>query len=514
MAFEMNESLKQLLDNRQLKATLIAVLAVSLIVIFQVKNLQQQTPMCELLDGCRLRDIDLHRMQIALSKAGLSEFKIRDQQVLVPQTKHAEYLQAITEHNAIPDELKLSTDDEQPMVNPFLSRTQQLAIDRENKKRQIQRMIVRLPYVDQAWLEMDRPETRSPFSKTNQSAVISIRPDLQSVLEIQHIDTVRQMVAGAISGLQAEQIVVIDLSTGFAHRLGHESSPLNEQIRAQQAAYTRQQVLEKRVQQALEPYPGLKIRVFVETVEQANQLAAETPSNWKAAVPDHYRNSQPNQSLELAGANAPVSIAVDTGTAAQSAVDRSAGVLQVNFVEPNLPGQFEKVTVLIDVPYDSLQAMYGQANDSVSRQIETVEEQFLDLKTKLEQIVQSLVARDAIEQNGASVVVSLIRPPVAENSERAGQLTAFLQTNWPSLSILVIALILIGLVTRPHPQPVAYSPVVESDQLRSNHDDEMGVDGNDSNQRKQEMEARLSQLIEQNPEATSQVIQSWIKDAA
>ena len=73
------------------------------------------------------------------------------------------YLQAIADQKAIPPELR-SGEQASSVPNPFLSRSQQQLLERETKKRQIQEMVVRLPFVEQAWFEMDAAEKRSAFT--------------------------------------------------------------------------------------------------------------------------------------------------------------------------------------------------------------------------------------------------------------------------------------------------------------------------------------------------------------
>jgi len=257
-----SERISKLLRNRRFHAFLIACVILLILVGLQAANLKTNTPMCELLEDCNVSNADLQRMQLAFGQSGLNGFKVVDNRLMVPKAEHANYLQAITANDAIPEDLR-DEETTTPNVNPFLSRTQQLAIERRQKKQQIRDMVVRLPFVEQAWFEMDQTNMRSAFQRSKQSAVISIRPPENVPLTDNHVDTVKRMIGGAIAGLDLNEIVVIDLSAGYAH---HESDDpgLTQQVRFQRIAFEQQRIYETRIREVLKEYPGINVNVQVE----------------------------------------------------------------------------------------------------------------------------------------------------------------------------------------------------------------------------------------------------------
>ncbi len=495
------DRVKELLGNRRAKALVVAVAILMTVVVLQVGNLKNQKPMCELLTDCKLRTIDLHRMQIALGKSGLCEFEIQDNKIMVPQANHAAYLQAIADQKAIPPELR-SGDHVSSVPNPFLSRSQQQLLERETKKRQIQEMVVRLPFVEQAWFEMDAVEKRPAFGKSTKSAVISIRPTEASIFLEQHVDTVRQMIAGAIAGIDASEIVVIDLSTGFAHRHAENSEPLDRRVEAQRVAFVRQQYLENRIHQSLSHYPELRITVIVETVVETDQLAGQANSqiNPPESVP----------ATISAGANGQASIyeipeAKEPGktirlTAAETEVSRQ-----------------EHVGVVIDVPQTLLAKIYGNPA-ALARQSsagdrhatgEQIDAQFAQFKTEIEQIVRPLLG----SAPQSKINFNLIRQSVPSTNQLLQRIQGFAEQNWPSIAVLLIGMVLIYLVT--HSEKSATTTIeaaernVEADILSIN-----SASTREADERKRDAEVRLSQLIDKNPDAAAKVIQDWIRDAA
>lgn len=495
---------KELLGNRRVKALIVAVMILITVVVMQVGNLRNQKPMCELLGNCKLRNIDLHRIQIALSKSGLSDFEIEDNRILVPKTSMPAYLQAIADHKAIPPELR--SPEETPSVpNPFLSRSQQQLIERDTKRRQIQQMVVRLPFVEQAWFEMDVAENRSAFSKTKKSAVISIRPVAPNNLIEQHVDTVRQMIAGAVAGIDPSQIVVIDLSTGFAHRHAANSEPMEQRLDAQRVAFARQQVLENRIRQALEHYPDVRVTVIVEEVEDEHQLAAENPSG-----------SNLNQQVQAipatieAGANGQASIYEIPAENEVAHIGLTAG-------ESELESK-ELVTVVIDVPQKLLANIYGSTasigkaseearNFAYNDQIET---NFATFQAEIQQLVRPLLGSEV----QPTITFNLIRQPLPPANLLRLRVEQFTKQNWPSIAVLLIGMVLIYLITQSDKaanlENEEHQPSLDADILTINSDENQQMVG----ETKRAAEIRLSELIDKNPDAAAKVIQNWIRDAA
>ena len=256
---------RELLADRRFRGFAIGALILAVVTVLQVSNLNKNKPMCDLFANCKLANGEIQRMQIALSQSGLSEFKIENDRLLVPSAQHSSYLQAVAEHDAVPHDLQ-EDHEKTPNVNPFLSRSQQIALERSEKKRQIREMVVRLPFVDQAWFEMDQSSSHSAFEKSKQSAVVSIRTAQRVALNEQQVDTVQRMISGAIAGLNPEGIVVIDLSAGFAHQDLIDPST-TQQVRFQRIAFEQQRFYENRIQDILKDYPGVTVRVHVDVSE-------------------------------------------------------------------------------------------------------------------------------------------------------------------------------------------------------------------------------------------------------
>ena len=292
-----------LIANRRIRAFIIGALVLSVLAVMQVNNLKRQPRMCELLTNSNMRTNDLQRMQIALSQSGLSEYKLEEHRLLVPVAQHAQYLQAVADNDAIPEELRDKKENERLSPNPFHSRVQQLSIERAQKKEQIREMVLRLPFVEQAWFEMDKSESRSAFEQAEQSAVISIRTPVNVSLSDRHVDTVKSMIGGAVAGLDATNIVVIDLSAGFAHQ-EHDDESTNLQAHYRRISYEEQRHYQTQIREILKQYPGVQINVRVDVKPAQNQTATLEIQPLRDPVPTVTAATR----LPSAGANSFASI--------------------------------------------------------------------------------------------------------------------------------------------------------------------------------------------------------------
>ena len=153
------QQISSVLQSQRFRALAIACLILTVLVILQAGNLKRPTKMCQLFENCNDSDEDLQRMQLAFGKSGLNDFKAVDGNLMVPKNEHAKYLQSLSEHDGVPQDL-LDRSENLSTTNPFLSRSQQLSIERARKKRQVRDMVIRLPFVDQAWFEMDQANSR------------------------------------------------------------------------------------------------------------------------------------------------------------------------------------------------------------------------------------------------------------------------------------------------------------------------------------------------------------------
>ena len=516
------QTISSLMQSQRFRGLAIGCLVLAVLAVLQAGNLKRPTKMCELFETCNASDEDLQRMQLAFGKSGLNEFDFVDGNIMVPKTEHAKYLQSLSDHDGIPQDL-LDRSENLSTTNPFLSRSQQLSIERAQKKRQIRDMVVRLPFVEQAWFEMDQANSRSAFQRTKQSAVISIRPVAEVTLNENHVDTVKRMIGGAIASLDLEEIVVIDLSAGYAHQ--HSTDPaMTQQVRFQRIAFEQQRIYESRIREALKDYPGIDVSVQVDVSQAPPQVdkvaAAPILEPQTIAVP-------PAKNIYNAGANGMAKLGDFEST------ERPITPTSITLVDHvAAPEVIEKdISVFIDVPHSLVHEIFGTLTPHIGNASGTqkryeyqaasardTQKKFGQLRAEIIQKVQPLLPRNhSSYAKETPIAVNLVRQSkVVQGPTWQTKLKAFALKNWPSAAVLAIGLILLSIVTRkPEHFPSTSHLQSDDDQVLLSNEvrlpENVARAGTVDNSK---AEVRLSNLIEKDPNAAAKVIETWIRDAA
>jgi len=491
----------------------LASVIVAILAVLHVS--QQQAPMQELLQGCNLQTRDLQRLQLAFGQAGLNESKIEDGVLWVPRAKHSSYLAAAAEHDAIPAELKVADNaGVSDTGNPFLSRSQQEYRKHLRRKTQIQEMVTRLPFVEQAWCEMGQAPRQNAFAKARRSAVLSIHSDPASQLRGTHVDTIKQMVSAAVGpDLLVENIVVIDLNSGFAHRDDFDQLT-QKQRELHQIEVNQKRFYESRAQEVLKDYPGVKVRVDV----AVNEVAVATEP---VVIPTFVPVQQ--VAAPSAGANGVVSIEIEAPEQPVMPV--------ANQVETTVQLD-KKLHVLVDVPTEAVFAALGKpiasskAHTSKARQAsidQQTRSKFQQFKRTLADRLLPLFPREAgqgsrLTEQGNSLDFRLV-PAVAHIETATNWQTraqTWFGTNWPSIGVLGIGAVLLTLVFRrsEHFQLAMDGEVAGSSYGTTGVESDPAGHSGIEIQSDPNSEVQLTKLIQEDPDSAAKIIETWIRDAA
>lgn len=511
------EKISSLFESPRVRAFAIALLILAALVLLQAGNLKRPVKMCKLFEQCSASDEDLQRMQLAFGKSGLNEFKVVDGKLMVPKSEHSIYLQSLSENDGIPRDLRTQNDNFSNN-NPFLSRSQQLSLENAQKKRQIRDMVVRLPFVDQAWFEMDQSRSRSAFQRPKQSAVISIRPATEVTLNESHVDTVKRMIGGAIAGLDLSEIVVIDLSAGYAHQDSTDPST-TQQVRFQRIAFEQQRIYESRIREALKDYPGLDVTVQVD-VSEAPQKVDKVAA--KPVLGPQTIAVAPSKNIYDAGANAYAKLEEFEPT------HQPITPTPIALITHSTPSKViqKDISVLIDVPQSLVHNIFGAPSAGLLGDKKNYRQQaalakdmqfkFAQLQTEIVQKVKPLLPRNSSTYgNEPPIAVNLVKKTaLVPTPNWQAKLKYFMAQNWPSAVVLGIGLILLSLVTRqPQHVPTTTQLQTDDDQVLLSSEVTMPATTQGSTDNAN-AEVRLSKLIEKDPNSAAKVIESWIRDAA
>jgi hypothetical protein len=543
------EKAKAWISDRRNKALLVGVTVLVALVMLQVGNQRTPRSMAPLFGGCSLRNMDLQKMQVALSRAGLSDFEVAKGQLLVPEHQTSQYLQAISEQNALPAGLQEKSTSPS-FANSLLTHSQQLALDRQHRKQKIQEMLMLLPFVEQAWFEMDEAVARAGFQPVEKSAVVTIQPKLDQPLLEQQVYTISQLICGAISGLVKERVVIVDLTTGFAHQGNVPSEGLEKRLLAQRSAFNRQQHLENRLREAFSRYPGLMVSVLIEADEQVDEsqtasLEASKPGpvpplntpqlkapRLKApSVEPPVSQATHQQDSVLIGANGQVSLdpigtkataerpSVQNASCDQDA-ESTVRLTALHLPEPIDHLSMDHVTVIVDIPEQLLVSRFGnearlrtqpsRIEDSQRERTRVLQGLVENLKPELDRTIQAVLSLQGLYE--VPVVYNLIADQAAPvELAWTGVLRTAALKNWPSLGVLLIGLVLMALITTRGNNTARFR---QADQVEEATTVRIATPNSAAEDESASVKAQLSQMIEKDPEAAARVIENWIRNAA
>jgi hypothetical protein len=522
------DSLRQWFNTKSRLAMLGLLVLLLAVVVWQVMNQKPSTIMCELMDGYSIKTSEKHRILLAFSAAGLNDYEFDGDRILVPKTERAKYLNAVAQQNALPAMLA----DEDVKLNPFMPRSQQRLLENTRKKRQIREMAMQLPFVAEAWFEMDWTESNRVFQPDRNSAVIMIQPVDNQSLNRQQVATIKGMISGAIADLKPADIVVTDVSVGIAYqnlddvRQGQLIDLVNWRI-------SRQRHYRDRIESVLSDYEGIEIDVQILAGNplnpQGNQVAGKsTPDSMPRRLPKPLARESEQIEKPRVAANSIASVpdgtppeTVHMATQAayvQSLEDRPSkdprkqieteNVAQLPSFQQEIDGtplappvadQPEVVNVLVRVPA----CMIAKRLASMSTSANPVSQQKV-----IDQIKADIIARvqpllPAASFAGSfpiSVVIATDVTPVSTNNVLTADLSAAIVKYWPLLAVL-----LIGVLT------IFWMRWHEKTELPLTH----STNQNSANAPDAEtLRTQLSNLIDQDPATAAKVIKNWIRQAS
>ncbi|QEG24590.1 hypothetical protein [Mariniblastus fucicola] len=509
--------IQQKLSHRQTQAIIVGVLILVIIAVLQVAHSKSSRPLVALLESQqRLADGDLERMEFAIGKCGISGCKIENGMLLVPEHLKEDCLNAIAENDALPQFLR-AQDEAEPGINPFLSRLQQKQLQDSRKKKLIREMVIRLPFVKNAWFEMDSTANGSAFRAAQQTAVVSVEPPEDVVLDSDQVATVREMIAGAVAGLPADNIRVIDISSGYAHRTlsrGNKVVSIDQRPPFEQETHYR-----KRIQQAVQAYGDIDVQVRVDMVKVPS---VARPVSY---TPPIEKTPRPQPTVAVIGTNGAASIH-DVRTTKPVAQPKPVVATPV-VAEPTYTSRIE---VMLQVP-ESAAAQMSIGKTAFPADKPNIKQQAVNqLGRRLVETVRPILPKQSFAQGTKfPIAVQFVPAPVTAPvvaSPWQNQVRDIAIKHWPSAAVLLIGLVLLTMMTRHSPYEASEEASENEDIISINSSTpsdavteteqatpEIAIAQPEDYAARRAAEQKLGSLVEKDPESAARVIESWIRNA-
>lgn len=529
------------------RAMVLLVVAMLAIFFLQLLNQPIQQPVCSLInDDCVLKTNERNRMILAFGVAGLNDFEVKGKQIYVPKSDRAKYLKALADQNVLPTALTGKADEHQ-QFNPFMPRVQQQMIADAQKKQRVRDMIVRLPFVSDAWLEMDQTVETRAFRTAAQTAVVMVQPSNDYSLNRQQVSTIKDMIAGAIANIQSENIVVTDMSIGVAYQ-NLQDQKQNQIISMIGHKLERRQHYQLHIERALAEIGPMEIDVQVEIDGKAvgDKVAeSEKPRQHVVSVEQIPKlpkpQPKPQKLPSFGGANgvATVGKAKDEVVAQASFVETNAGGVATHaeattddFVpqlllqmpirdDPVRDDSVHSGKQVAQLPSFQRSVKPERVADAVDTAVEIVRVNVRVPQTTIDELMEtSDVSREENLHLLKAEIINRVKPllPVASFastfpiaiefpsetrvpslSPADQQIVKALKDYWPLAAVLLVSLLALGFSRRTNQAAKLSSVPTEIDPTSQNDADAL--------------RQQLTRMVDSDPESAAKVIRSWIRQA-
>ncbi|MFM9966234.1 MAG: hypothetical protein ACKV2Q_34080 [Planctomycetaceae bacterium] len=260
-------------------------------------------------EGREFSQSELAAIQSAWRQAGLKSFRRNARQLLVPAADMARYTAALPKSQR--DDNHSSNDPSSSLAraNLFTSHEQFEQIKDNDLRATLRRHLRAIPAIADADVIWAPSKTRSAFgSRSKVKATINVLPREGHDLTPELALSLRTAVAGMIPDLSAEDIVVLDQSTGLTLTGNSEPLIVEQQRRRQHERLARQ--LESRIAEALTHIPNATVQANLVELPRStipHLVAKPTFSSaivWTTDAPEDFVEFAPLGTTILAEANA------------------------------------------------------------------------------------------------------------------------------------------------------------------------------------------------------------------
>jgi flagellar biosynthesis/type III secretory pathway M-ring protein FliF/YscJ len=132
----------------------------------------------------------------------------------------------------------------------------------ERKKQTIRDMVQQMDCVQKAIVDYDEARGETPFADLQRTAIVTVKPVGSRTLDSTEVRAIRDTVRGAVAGLMARDITVIDINANrsWVGETGLLSLPSAPHVTAR---LQEERNYENKIRSALTSYPGVRVNVEV-----------------------------------------------------------------------------------------------------------------------------------------------------------------------------------------------------------------------------------------------------------
>jgi flagellar M-ring protein FliF len=505
-----------------------------------------------LFDGAVLQPRDADQIELAIAKKNLAVLPRQGGRIVVPRGQKSAYLAAIADAGALPPNFDALLDKSLDS-SMFESESTRKARLKALLERQLSMLVSDMDGVADAKVLYAVREAVA-FEKSKVTATVSVLPEPGVTLDAHRTKMIRMAVAGAIPGLAADDVAMINLRDGSQYGEGGEvpADAFNTPLFQEKTRFEQQ--LKARVEAMLNRFikPSASVQI---TAELDDMLSAETRTVKPEGESQPIRQTQQSESssktqVEDRGqpgvvANGPSSKPVDQAVAKNENTEERTSSDVENMVPISEETQRrtgltpKHVRAAIAVPSEYLVRVWreratDQAADAKpdSTLLEKIEE---ETKTKIKASVAQLfpkeVADDQLSKVEVTVFQSLTPDPVVEPSV-ASQGLLWAKSNSGSLlmaGLAIVSLLMLRSMMKAIPaaeKSLAFTvpAIPETTASEPNSPASSATSAANSNRDPGRPRLRLkkgptlkddlTELVKEDPDGAAAILRTWIGNAA
>jgi flagellar M-ring protein FliF len=221
--------------------------------------------------GKKFTTAELANAEQALIEEGLRDYKKEGLQLLAPNSQVDRYNSVLLKSGNLPTNWLEELESRYDGMGPFTSSKQRQLYRETALGKAIRKMIVAMPSVKDANVFWSNPQKAGwPRNKTRRTATVAILPNPGSSVTESLSNVVRRAVASSFSGIQPEDVVVMDQLNMKMFEPETESQKLSSQLQNEQNRVAEK--FEMKIKAGLDYIDGLRVSVNVELDDTASEI--------------------------------------------------------------------------------------------------------------------------------------------------------------------------------------------------------------------------------------------------
>jgi flagellar M-ring protein FliF len=538
---------------RLVSALLAGVIVVSIAFLFQGYS---SGPDDLLFNGEFLPPRDADRVEAAIAKAGLGQYRREGNRFFVPRGNKSAYLAAVADAGALPADFDTLLEDTLDL-SPFVSSEERKQRMKAIRERKLSMIVRTMTGVEDARVMYDIQEPRG-FGKGVITATVSLQPASDGSLGAQQIKMIQKAVAGAIAGLDPANVTILNLGDGsqYGGTGGYGQVAAEEFDQPYFQARTRyEQLMKGNIERLLRYIPGVQVEVSAE-LDEALTVTRESIKNEGEGIPlsessqvenlteerseDAGRPGLQAQGPSRRGADEVV--AKSTNTESIENRDAENFIPTIRVVQSDSGLIPKHVRAAVAIPSDYLVRVWREKNPDApedqapqNTDLDNIEKTLAD---QIQEIVTPLLPKELGENPYPNVKVTVFQsltPDAIEPPSMSDNLTAWAGQHLNTVMMSLIALIslvmlrsLVKAAPPADPAPALRGPTLAFDTAGSQAAAGSGTGAaataaaGDATEQRQRLRLKkgpnlrddLTEMVREDPDAAAAILRSWIGHTA